>query len=45
MEQWERWIPLDDIPSTIYNDMLLDGKDGVILEFSDENGEKSCSEF
>ncbi|ASS89275.1 hypothetical protein ACTHHL_06005 [Aeribacillus composti] len=40
MEQWKRWIPLDDIPSTIYNDMLLDGKDGVILEFSDENGEK-----
>jgi hypothetical protein len=40
MEQWERWVPLDDIPSTIYNDMFLDGKDGVILEFSDENCER-----
>ncbi|WP_052523707.1 hypothetical protein, partial [Geobacillus kaustophilus] len=35
MEQWERWEPITDIPPSIYNDMLLNGKEGIVLKFSD----------
>ncbi|RXS91006.1 hypothetical protein [Geobacillus sp. PK12] len=37
MEQWERWEPITGIPPAIYNDMLLDSKEGIVLKFSDES--------
>lgn len=41
MEQWERWVPIDNIPETIYNQLLLDNEDGLTLEFSDEEQKTS----
>lgn len=37
MEYWEKWIPIRGLPSTLYNDSLIDNSDGITLEFSDEN--------
>ncbi|HHY71641.1 MAG TPA: hypothetical protein GX497_00130 [Bacillus bacterium] len=36
MEHWERWIPINGLPSKLYNDTFIDNKEGIILEFSDE---------
>lgn len=36
MEHWERWIPINVLPSTLYNDTFIDTKAGTILEFSDQ---------
>ncbi|WP_070121269.1 hypothetical protein [Bacillus marinisedimentorum] len=40
MEHWERWIPIKGLPSRLYNDTFIDNKEGIILEFSDENDKK-----
>ncbi|OYD06128.1 hypothetical protein [Paludifilum halophilum] len=40
MEQWERWVPLNNLPSKLYNDLFVDNSDGITLEFSDESNQK-----
>ncbi|MCG3089818.1 hypothetical protein [Sporosarcina cyprini] len=40
MERWERWIPIFGLPPRLFNDSFLDSKEGIILEFSDENNQK-----
>lgn len=40
MEHWERWIPINGLPSKLYNDAFIDSKEGIILEFSDEKDKK-----
>ncbi|PLR81430.1 hypothetical protein CVD25_20300 [Bacillus canaveralius] len=40
MEHWERWIPINGVPSKLYNDTFIDSKEGIILEFSDEKNKK-----
>ena len=40
MEHWEKWIPINGLPSKIYNDSFIDSKEGIILEFSDEKHKK-----
>ncbi|MHC8514730.1 hypothetical protein [Sporosarcina sp. ITBMC105] len=36
MEHWERWTPINGVPSKLYNDTFIDSKEGIILEFSDK---------
>ena len=40
MEIWERWEPVSGIPAKLYNDSFLDHREGILLEFSDENYEQ-----
>ncbi|KXG10247.1 hypothetical protein AT864_00838 [Anoxybacillus sp. P3H1B] len=40
MEHWERWIPINGLPSKLHNDTFVDNKEGIILEFSDEKDKK-----
>jgi hypothetical protein len=40
LEHWERWKPLKDLPSTLYNDALIDNREGFILEFSNDMNDK-----
>ncbi|EIT87460.1 hypothetical protein A374_00130 [Fictibacillus macauensis ZFHKF-1] len=40
MELWERWIPIKGLTSRLYNDSFIDNKEGIILEFSDEEDKK-----
>ena len=40
MEHWERWTPINGVPSKLYNDTFIDSKEGIILEFSDEKDKK-----
>ncbi|MGM7684692.1 hypothetical protein ACSVDA_21530 [Cytobacillus sp. Hm23] len=35
MERWERWTPVDCLPSIIYNNSLIDNREGLTLEFND----------
>ncbi|MER2172572.1 MAG: hypothetical protein ABS938_18300 [Psychrobacillus psychrodurans] len=46
MEHWEKWIPINGLPSKLYNDTLIDNKEGIILDFSDEkNKNKTVVNF
>lgn len=36
MEKWTKWIPVDGIPSTFYNESVLDDKSGLTLTFKDD---------
>ncbi|MCG3089810.1 hypothetical protein [Sporosarcina cyprini] len=40
MEHWERWIPINGVPSKLYNDTFIYSKDGILLEFSDEENKR-----
>src|SRR5699024_4199064 len=39
-ERWKKWMPVKGLPHKRYNNMLVDGEEGVILNFSDENDTK-----
>lgn len=41
MEQWKRWEPVNGIPTRIYNDSLVDSKEGLIITFSNETNTKN----
>ncbi|MBB4823292.1 hypothetical protein HNO89_000512 [Sporosarcina luteola] len=40
MEHWNKWKPINGMPSKLYNDALIDNKEGITLEFSDEDHKK-----
>ena len=39
-ERWKKWMPVKGLPPKMYNNLLVDGEEGVILNFSDENDTK-----
>ncbi|MDX8366031.1 hypothetical protein [Cytobacillus sp. IB215665] len=39
MAVWERWVPVEGLPSKIYNSSLIDNKEGLTLTFIDEHDE------
>ena len=45
MERWKKWIPIDDLPQTIYNEHILDNSEGITLLFSDVIGNKNIEVF
>jgi hypothetical protein len=40
MEEWESWIPQQGLSGNLYNEKILDCKEGLILEFRDEDFER-----
>lgn len=40
MEIWQKWIPKQDMPTVLYNESLVDDKNGFILTFEDEPNKK-----
>src|SRR5699024_1069576 len=43
MEQWERWIPVNGIPSVIYNNKLIDDNKGITMNFRNEYDTKNIT--
>src|SRR5699024_9642243 len=39
-KRWKKWMPVKGLPPKMYNNLLVDGEEGVILNFSDENDTK-----